>query len=160
MAKKQPPKKAAETKKSSKIHKKLYSELDLKMEVRRSITIAAIMASGQVVNQLIKWGCIAVCFMALTYAIVKIAPHLAGKNTSLDVEISFLREFISSGLGMFLIVSISLNVLLSLVWFLERRTRKILVGRMATRKVELEELIDPDRSTSGMNRDGSAPEDL
>lgn len=82
---------------------------------------------------------------------------LAGKTTitSLSAIVSTCTETVPI-VYIFIIVILVLISIAAIIWaFLERRVKKEKVIKLSKRIVKLEKMIDPNRSSSYLNKDGS-----
>jgi hypothetical protein len=138
----------------SKSKQKRTFEQRVRREVKKSALLATIWVIGNVLVTLIKWGAMVAIVWGGVYAWVRSTPDLAGKQTSVDLSMAAGFKLLANK-WMYLLVA----GLLGGGWLIERKTLRRRLGEMSEEKVELERLLDGTRSSSGMNRDGSAPED-
>jgi len=145
-------------KRSVRQRKKKYTEDDLRREVRHTTVLSLIAVGGNIACAAIKWAAVVAIVALPCWAFVKVSPEIAGKNTNVTLVLGLAIDILSKEWLKWVIMGSIIGLTL-LGWRCERGLRKIQTARMADRNRELERIVDPMRSSSGMERDGSAPEE-
>lgn len=124
---------------------------DAKAEFAHRLSFARLSAATTVTLNIIKWGALVLIARYLFFSILS----LSGKQTFADIGVRFLGNFqVSDGI-------LALVTTGSILYGVgERQLRHRSVKRLAKEKNELELLIDPKRSSSGLTETGrTRPED-
>lgn len=94
-------------------------------------------------------------YLGIGYFTWRSLEVLAGKDTTASILVQWLTSPEKSG------STVTPFAVLSLLFFgwalLERRLRRKTISRMGGRIAELEQTIDPERSSSGLTHDGQTP---
>jgi hypothetical protein len=104
------------------------------------------------VGSIVRVGTVCATFAIAAYFAYKSVECLAGQETSFRAILNSAIKWDLRG-----IATIVTALLGGGGWYRERRLRKREVGRLAARNAELERLLDPDRSSSGLTPAGESP---
>jgi len=104
-------------------------------------------------HQTIRFGLSVICISVCAYAAYLCIREMAGKSTDFKSVINWAVSWSVSEY-----VAMAIATVVSGAWWVERRrNRKVLAGTRP-RMAELEKAVHPDRTSSGMNQDGTEPE--